>query len=119
MAFSQILAIRSWSIYLQQFLDQKPMHVNTKNTRDSGIQTYQIFSNDDEVCIPNLFSINENSHSFVQTLQVMHFSGACLVRRWTLLLDDNRKNLIKINSSFHHYLLSIMDWLCPGLCGQG
>ena len=55
----------------------------------------------------------------MQTLQVMYFSGACLVRRWTLLLDDNRKNLIKINSSFHHYLLSIMDWLCPGLCGQG
>ena len=28
----------------------------------------------------------------LQTLQFMHFSGACLVRRWTLLLDDNRKN---------------------------
>ena len=44
-----------------------------------------------------------------KTLEVSALRFACLLRRWTQLLDDNRKNLIKINSSFHHYLLSVMD----------
>ena len=42
-------------------LDKKPSHINAKKNKklalNSGIQTYQIFRNDDEVCIPSLSSI--------------------------------------------------------------
>ena len=50
MAFSQMLAILSWSNELQS---QK----NKKLALNSGIQTYQILTNDDEVSIPSLSSI--------------------------------------------------------------
>ena len=29
----------------------------------------------------------------------MHFSGACLVHRWTLLLDDNRHRGLKLDGA--------------------
>ena len=39
-------------------LDKKPSHINTKRNNKLalkvGIQTYQILTNDDEVCIPSL-----------------------------------------------------------------
>ena len=60
MAFSQMLAIRSWSNEVQYILDKKPSHINAKNKKlalNSGIQTHQILTNDDEVCIPSLSSI--------------------------------------------------------------
>ena len=63
MSFSQMLAIRSWSNKLQYFLDKKKPNKlckcqkNKKLALKSGIQTYQILTNDDEVCIPSLSSI--------------------------------------------------------------
>ena len=46
---------------LQKFLDKKPSHINAKKNKKLalklGIQTYQILTNDDEVCIPSLSSI--------------------------------------------------------------
>ena len=43
-------------------LDKKPSHKNAKKRKkklalNSGIQTYQILTNDDEVCIPSFSSI--------------------------------------------------------------
>ena len=56
-----MLATRSRPKELQYFLDKKPSHINDKKTKklalNSGIQTYQILTNDDEVCIPSLSSI--------------------------------------------------------------
>ena len=45
-----------------KFLDKKPSHIckcrkNKKLALNSGIQNYQILTNDDEVCIPRLSSI--------------------------------------------------------------
>ena len=61
MAFFQMLAIRSWSNELQQFLDKKTKpykrQKNKKLPLKLGIQTYQIFTKNDEVCIPSLPSI--------------------------------------------------------------
>ena len=55
MAFSQILVISSL------ILGKKPSHINAKEIRNwlsiQGIQTNQILTNDDEVCIPRLSSI--------------------------------------------------------------
>ena len=57
-AFSQMLAIRSWSIEPQKFLNKKPNYINAKKMASKlGIQTYQILTKDDEVCIPSLSSI--------------------------------------------------------------
>ena len=58
MAFSQMLAIRSWFNQLQKFLDKNQNQKNKKLTLKLGIKTYQILTNDDEVCIPSLSSIS-------------------------------------------------------------
>ena len=45
-------------------LDQKPSHIKCKCQKykklalNSGIQTYKILANDDEVCIPSVSSIH-------------------------------------------------------------
>ena len=61
MAFSQLPVIRSYSNELQKFLDKKPSHINAKKIRNwllkLEIQTYQILTNDDVVCIPNFKAI--------------------------------------------------------------
>ena len=62
MAFSQMLAIRSWYNKLQCILDKKQSHINAKNilkmALNSGVQTYQILTNDDEGWIPRHSSIS-------------------------------------------------------------
>ena len=56
-----MVAIQSWSNELQKFLDKKTKSYKRKNNKElalqSGIQTYQILTNDDEVCVPSLSSI--------------------------------------------------------------
>ena len=52
--------VKSESPRTQSFapsFNKKPSHINAKKIRNSGIQTYQIVTNDDEVCIPSLSSI--------------------------------------------------------------
>ena len=52
---------------------------NTKLALNSGIQTNQIFTNNDEVCIPRLSSIllavqrNIKSHNFKKMEILLHF----------------------------------------------
>ena len=57
MAFSQMLAIRSWSNELKIISRQKTKpykcQKNKKLALKLGIQTYQILANDDEVGIPS------------------------------------------------------------------
>ena len=59
--YKQNLSIKYFGLILKPFLDKKPSHINSKKNKklalNSGIQTYQILTNDDEVCIPSLFSI--------------------------------------------------------------
>ena len=59
MAFSQILAIRSELTPIVSRSKTKPFkgQKNKKLALNSWIQTYQILTNDDEVCIPSLSSI--------------------------------------------------------------
>ena len=61
MAFSQMLANRPSFNKLQYFLGNKQSHTNAKKNKKFalrlGIQTYQIMTNDDEVCIPSISSI--------------------------------------------------------------
>ena len=56
-----MVAIQSWSNELQKFLDKKNKSYKRKNNKElalqSGIQTYQILTNDDEVCILSLSNI--------------------------------------------------------------
>ena len=56
-----MVAIQSWSNELQKFLDKKTKSYKRKNNKElalqSGIQTYQILTNDDEVCILSLSNI--------------------------------------------------------------
>ena len=82
MAFSQMLAIRSQSNELQQFLDKKPSHINTKKNKklalNSGIQTYQILTNFD-VCIISLSSILLAVYAFFFAKAQEGFYFVCIV----------------------------------------
>ena len=116
MTFSQMLAIRSWSKKLALKLE---------------IQTYQILTNDDEVCIPSLSSIllavsrhgyetNNWYLSSLNQIQIRSQTGeidrhrnichllAKLFMVWSEKYDRNRtislKKMVKIQGFYSHFL---------------
>ena len=109
MVFSQMLAIRSWSNKLQYSLDKNKPYKCQKNKKfvlNSGIQTNQILTNDDEVCIPCLSSI-----LLAVRFWVKNWGSQCMADPH---FPPTQTNYLKIRTQHHEIHISYLftDKVC-------